>query len=159
MVTSLQDKGQELRRALQTATAPMELGMLQRVEEVGAAHGRDREVWQAELGWDSRWLIDSEKIQDQLRQWSVFRDGFMPGGKSRGSRSQPQKEAGRNRCPRPHTDAREAPCVQEEQAECSPMRCASRKHGWARVSCRKPRPVLPESLKALSYTVATTAIL
>lgn len=117
VLTSSQDKGQELRRTVQSAAAPMELGLLQNAEEVRAAHGRDRAGWQAELGWASRWLIDSARIQDQFRQRSVFRAGYMPGGRSRGSRSQPQKDVGRNRCPRPHTEAREETSVQEGQAE------------------------------------------
>lgn len=137
----------------------MELGMLQNTEEVRAARGRDIAVWQAEQGWASRWLIDSARIQDQLRQWSVFRAGCVPGGRSRGSRSQPQKEVGRHRCPQPHTEAREEPSVQEEQAECSLLLRTSRQHSSAPGLCRKPSPVLPESPQALSCVVATTAVL
>lgn len=35
VVTSLQGNGQELKKTLQTATTPVELGMLQRVEKFG----------------------------------------------------------------------------------------------------------------------------
>lgn len=67
--------------------------MLQRTEEARAAHGRDRAVWQAELGWDSRWLMRSERIQGQARQRSVFGAGYMPGGRGRSSRSQPKRKS------------------------------------------------------------------
>ena len=50
MVAGLQGNGQELRRTLQTATAPVGLGVLQRVERFRSALGADRSVWQAELG-------------------------------------------------------------------------------------------------------------
>ena len=140
MVTSSQDKGQELRRTLHTATTPMELGILQNAEEVRAAHGRDRAVWQAELGWASRWLIDSARIQDQLRQRSVFRTGYVPGGRSRGSRSQPQKEVGRNRCPQPHTDAREEPSVKRNKQTVVPY-CV-RLGGIAGHQCHAGSPAL-----------------
>lgn len=123
---------------------PMELGLLQNAEEVRAAHGRDRAGWQAELGWASRWLIDSARIQDQFRQRSVFRAGYMTGGRSRGSRSQPQKDIGRNRCPRPHTEAPEETSVQEGQAEAARLgsRAQPRFHagGPALGSQRAARP-------------------